>query len=114
MLFARRAFGPPCERCRLRLDKVAAPTTYVWPHVPRERGPRTLCQGDLTRAKRQATLTSMAQDAGSPRKVLYRVMFGRRDPLKVLADIRTLRAYLDEREVEVVKTAREGNSRGQR
>jgi hypothetical protein len=63
--------------------------------------------GALTRPKRQATLTVMAQDAVAPRKVLYRVMFGRRDPLKVLADISTLRAYLDEREVEVVKSARE-------
>jgi hypothetical protein len=50
----------------------------------------------------------MAQDAGEPRKALYRVMFGRRDPLKVLADIRTVRAYLDEREVEIVMIAREG------
>jgi hypothetical protein len=36
-----------------------------------------------------------------------RVMFRTGDPLKGLGDIRTVRAYLDEKEIQFVKTARE-------
>jgi DNA invertase Pin-like site-specific DNA recombinase len=38
-----------------------------------------------------------------------RVMFRAGDPLKALGDLRTVRAYLDEREIEFVQWARQGN-----
>ncbi len=49
----------------------------------------------------------MALNTGEPRKAMDRVMFRTADPLKGLGDIRTVRAYLDEKEIQFVKTARE-------
>jgi DNA invertase Pin-like site-specific DNA recombinase len=49
----------------------------------------------------------MALRTGEPRKAMDRVMFRAGDPLIGLGDIRTVRAYLDEREVQFVKTARQ-------
>jgi hypothetical protein len=49
----------------------------------------------------------MALNTGEPRKAMDRVMFRAGDPLKALGDIRTVRAYLDEKEVEFVKRARQ-------
>ena len=48
----------------------------------------------------------MALNTGEPRRAMDRVMFRAGDPLKALGDIRTVRAYLDEREVEFIKWAR--------
>jgi hypothetical protein len=49
----------------------------------------------------------MALNTGEPRKAMDRVMFRSGDPLIALGDVRTVRAYLDEREVEFVKRARQ-------
>jgi hypothetical protein len=49
----------------------------------------------------------MALDTGEPRKAMDRVIFRTGDPLIGLGDIRTVRAFLDEKEVHFVKIARE-------
>lgn len=49
----------------------------------------------------------MALNTGEPRRAMDRVMFRASEPLKALGDVRTVRAYLDEREVEFVKWARQ-------
>jgi hypothetical protein len=49
----------------------------------------------------------MVLNTGEPRKAMDRVLFRAGDPLKALGDVRTVRAYLDEREVEFVKWARQ-------
>ena len=48
----------------------------------------------------------MALNTGEPRKAMDRVMF-RGDPLTGLGDIRTVRAFLDEKEIHFVKIARQ-------
>jgi hypothetical protein len=50
----------------------------------------------------------MAINTGEPRKAMDRVMFRSGGyPLHGLGDIRTVRAYLDEKEVEFVRQARQ-------
>jgi erythromycin esterase-like protein len=49
----------------------------------------------------------MAINSGEPQRAMDRVMFMATDPLKALGDIRMVRAYLDTRECEFVKRARQ-------
>jgi hypothetical protein len=51
----------------------------------------------------------MALHTGEPRQAMDRVMFRPPGPLKALGAIRTVRVYLDEREVEFVQWARRDN-----
>ncbi|MGH9054298.1 MAG: hypothetical protein ACRDYY_00270 [Acidimicrobiales bacterium] len=48
----------------------------------------------------------MAINTGEPRRAMDRVMFRSNDPLKALGDVRTVRGYLDQREIDFVKWAR--------
>lgn len=64
-------------------------------------------QGALTSCGRRSIVPPMAINSGEPRRAMDRVMFRSSDPLKGLGDIRTVRGYLEEREIDFVKAARQ-------